>query len=76
MVHSLEKLHRYALPFSSALVAVFPMNTEWEEYLFRLLQKAYIDTRYTSWFVMEEQELLSLTSRVQKLQEVAAEFCG
>jgi len=76
MVHSLEKLHRYALPFSSALATVFPKNNEREEYLFRLLQRAYIDTRYTSDYTIRGADLLSLTTRVQKLHEVVSEVCG
>ena len=71
VVHSLEKLHRYALPFSSALATVFPQNNEREEYLFRLLQRAYIDTRYTSDYTVRGADLLHLTGRVQKLYEVA-----
>jgi len=76
MVHNLEKLHRYALPFSSALSTVFPQNSEREEYLFRLLQRAYIDTRYTSDYTVRGADLLKLTGRVQRLYEVAQEVAG
>lgn len=76
MVHSLEKLHRYALPFSSALASVFPLNNEKEESIFKLLQKSYIDTRYTAGFTMQEQDLISLSGRVRKLQEIAEAFCA
>ena len=71
MVHHLEKLHRYALPFSSALASVFPQNSEREQYLFRLLQRAYIDTRYASDYSVRGAELLKLTGRVQRLQGIA-----
>ena len=76
MVHSLEKLHRYALPFSEKVADVFPQNSERELHLFRLLQKAYIDSRYTSEYEVQEDELLCLTGRVGRLQEIAAACCG
>lgn len=76
MVHNLEKLHRYALPFSSALATVFPQNNEREQYLFRLLQRAYIDTRYTSDYSLKGAELLKLTGRVQRLHDVAEAVAG
>ena len=76
MVHNLDKLHRYALPFSSALAGVFPKNNDREEYLFRLLQRAYIDTRYTSDYMIRGADLLTLTGRVRKLHEVAEGVCG
>ncbi len=75
MVHSLEKLHRYALPFSEKIAAVFPQHNEREQYLFRLLQKAYIDTRYTSEYEVQEDELLCLTGRVERLLEIAEISC-
>lgn len=76
MVHSLEKLHRYALPFSSALATVFPQNNEREEYLFRLLQRAYIDSRYTTDYTVRGADLLHLTGRVQKLHELAEKIAA
>jgi len=75
MVHSLEKLHRYALAFSTTVDAVFPKNNEQEDHLFRLLQKAYVDTRYTSGYTIEGGELLCLMGRVGKLLEIAKESC-
>jgi HEPN domain-containing protein len=76
MVHSLEKLHRYALPFSSELARVFPQNSKQEEWLFGLLQKAYIDTRYTPDYTIREPELLGLTGKVQRLHDIATELCS
>ncbi|HEY4148016.1 MAG TPA: HEPN domain-containing protein [Chitinophagaceae bacterium] len=75
MVHSLEKLRRYALPFSEAAAAVFPQHNERELQLFRLLQKAYIDTRYTSDYEVSGEDLLCLMGRVEKLMEIARRSC-
>jgi HEPN domain-containing protein len=73
--HSLDRLHRYAIPFASLLGGIFPRNTEKEEKLFRLLQKAYIDTRYASDYIIEEGDFNCLAERISRLHEVARQFC-
>ncbi len=74
MVHSLEKLRRYALPFSEAVATVFPQHNERELQLFRLLQKAYIDTRYTSDYDVHEEDVLCLMGSVEKLLKIARSY--
>jgi hypothetical protein len=40
--HNLQKLANFASPFDPELVAIFPRNTDHENHLFQLLQRAYI----------------------------------
>jgi HEPN domain-containing protein len=73
--HSIDRLHRFALPYSADLDAIFPRQNEKEEQLFKLLQKAYIDARYTSVYAVTETDLLDMTTRVEQLYALAQQCC-
>lgn len=73
--HNIDRLHRFALPYAVALDTIFPRQNEKEEQLFRLLQKAYIDVRYTSAYVITETDVLDMTARVEQLYVVAQQCC-
>ncbi len=68
--HNLEKLFRYCYGFSAALYQVFPRHTDKEERLFRLLQQAYLDTRYTDNYAINNEELAILTERIHALHKI------
>ena len=65
--HNIDKLIRYCTMFSFELPAVFPRRNEKEKQLFRLLQTAYIDTRYKDDYSIKLEELTKLTTQVNKL---------
>lgn len=52
---------------SHKLPAAFPGNNDEDERLFRLLQKAYIVTRYKEDFTISSNELLTIIVRVKTL---------
>lgn len=70
--HSLERLLRYAALVSFRVHPLFPQQTEKDKRLFRLLQKAYIDTRYND-YTISGQDLVCLTGRVEHLCKVLAD---
>lgn len=68
--HSIDKLIRCCTMINYKIPAIFPREKEADERLFRLLQKAYIDTRYKEGFVINISDILTLTKRVKALQEI------
>lgn len=70
--HNLERLLRYGSMVSYQLPDVFPRKTENEKRLFGLLQKAYIDTRYTENYTINNTDLGLLTARVNRIIELLA----
>jgi HEPN domain-containing protein len=72
--HNLDKLLRYCRPFSAELARLFPRDTEKENNLFQLLQKAYVHGRYRDDYVVTEKELRVLNERVQQLQLIVREI--
>lgn len=73
--HNLDRLSRYAKGFSMAVNLLFPRNSEYEEHLFRQLQKAYIHSRYKDDYTITEDELQELLSRVKKLWQLTGQLC-
>lgn len=68
--HSLERLLRYASLTSYQLLDIFPQKTDHEKRLFNLLQKAYIDTRYTAQYKISNDDLVCLTEKVRHIHEI------
>lgn len=73
--HNLEKLRTYTKPFSDELYSIFPKNSNDEEHIFNLLQKAYVEARYSDDYKIEKSEVEELITRVSILQNVAEEIC-
>lgn len=70
--HNLERLLRYSSMVSYQLPDVFPRKNENEKRLFGLLQKAYIDTRYTENYTINNTDLNLLTERVNRIIKLLA----
>ncbi len=70
--HSIDRLIRYASLVSYQLPDLFPQRTEGEKRLFRLLQKAYIDSRYKEGYTISQEELLCLTEKVKRIHQLLA----
>jgi uncharacterized protein len=73
--HNLDKLARYVRSFSPELHHIFPRDNEKEERLFRLLQKAYIHTRYKDDYEITEKELKVIMERVNRLSAIVSRIC-
>lgn len=68
--HNIDRLLRYAAMASYQLPDLFPKNNDKEKRLFSLLQKAYIEARYTNSFNVQEREVKELQERVRHLHEI------
>lgn len=74
--HNLDKLRRYTRCIAPVLHNVFPKNTPTEVQLFNLLQKAYIEGRYSAHYQVLAAELAILVSRVQQLHSLVNTICA
>lgn len=70
--HNLERLLRYSSFLSGALTEIFTSHKEEDKRLIRLLQKAYIDTRYGKEYTIHYSDLLRLTEKVTRIADIAA----
>lgn len=67
--HSIDRLLRYGSLVAHQLSELFPRQTEQDRRLFKLLQKAYIDTRYKEDYKITDEELRILTDKIQRIHE-------
>ncbi len=74
--HSLDRFIRCGSMVSDKLALLFPRNSEKNERLFQLIQKAYIDTRYKDDYSISVDNLLILTERVRALENIVKETCS
>ncbi|WP_313239996.1 HEPN domain-containing protein [Sphingobacterium multivorum] len=75
--HNLQKLRNYAKHISTDLYQLFltPAWNEREQQLFDLLKKGYIDARYKLDYMIAEDDLKELISKVKKMQELVNHLC-
>ena len=73
--HNLKKLGRQVSSIHPRFQEVFPMRSEREKELFRLLKRAYVDARYEKNYVITKEELTYLGERVQLLGQLTKEIC-
>lgn len=71
--HSIDRLFRYASLVSTKLGQLFAQQTEQDKNLLKLLQKAYIHSRYKEDYRITDEELLALTNKIRRIHEVLAE---
>lgn len=65
--HSIDRLIRCCSMFCFELIDVFPRRSEKEKRHFQLLQKAYIDARYSEDYRIKLEELVVITTKVKTL---------
>lgn len=70
--HNLDKLRHYAKHLSPELFLIFPFPAKnvQEEHLFDLIKKGYIDARYKDDYIITEDELQQLISKVNEMEKV------
>jgi HEPN domain-containing protein len=68
--HNLYKLRRLCLSFCPEIKKIFPLDTNQENELFYLLQKAYVKARYSEDFIITDIDLESLLNKSTKLQKL------
>lgn len=68
--HNVERLLRYGSFLAGALTALFQLQREEDKRLIRLLQKAYIDTRYGKDYSIHHSDMLQLTEKVRCIADI------
>lgn len=71
--HNIERLTRYAGMVSYRIQDVFPRKTDKEKRLFTILQKAYIESRYSEDYTLSVTDLTELGERVRIMQDILVE---
>lgn len=72
--HNLDKMHRNCRAYSSELAQLFPRSNEHEQYLFKLLQRAFTEARYKPEYKIKESELYVLSQQISILQVAAKQI--
>lgn len=74
--HNLWKLRKKSKQYSKELFEVFRAETDkHEEHLFDLLKRGYVDARYRSDYVINEEELSVLIERVKLMNPIVERIC-
>jgi HEPN domain-containing protein len=68
--HNLDKLYRYTRSLEVGILEIFPRDTIEEKRLFKLLQGAYIQSRYSNDYTIKLSEINILNQRMNKLFEL------
>jgi len=69
--HNLDKLLRYCSMVSADVSDVFASNSLTDNRLLKLLQRAYIDSRYKPTYEISHVDLLTVTDKLRRLQNIA-----
>lgn len=74
--HDLEFLIEKCKPYTLDLAKVFPRDTDEEERLFKLLQRAYIEARYNKKnFTVTKADIDALIPRIELLRDIVEKVC-
>lgn len=74
--HDLEFLIEKCKPYTLDLAEVFPRDTDEEERLFKLLQRAYIEARYNKKnFTVTKADINALIPKIELLRDIVGKVC-
>jgi hypothetical protein len=73
-LHDIEELRSLASNYNEELWSIFAHSSEEQKKSFELLQKAYIEARYSDDYKISREQLLYLIGEVEKLQKVNAAY--
>ncbi len=75
--HDLEFLIEKCKPYTLDLAKVFPRDTDEEERLFKLLQRAYIEARYNKKnFTVTKADINALIPKIELLRDIVEKVCN
>lgn len=75
--HDLEFLIEKCKPYTLDLAKVFPRDTDEEERLFKLLQRAYIEARYNKKnFAVTKADIDALVPKIELLRDIVEKVCN
>jgi len=75
--HNLDILRQYAKPLSKELFTIFPFpnDNEFENHLFDVLKRSYIEARYKNDYIVNIEELIILQDRISKMKNIIERIC-
>lgn len=73
--HEHEFLIERCKPYTLELAKVFPCDTKEEERLFKLLQRAYIESRYNPDFEITKEDIDLLMPKAEMLRDIVEDVC-
>ncbi len=76
--HNLDILRQFAKPLSKELFALFPFpnENEFENHLFDLLKRSYIEARYKNDYSVDKDELTILMDKISKMKTEVEKICN
>jgi HEPN domain-containing protein/predicted nucleotidyltransferase len=75
-IHDIEELGSQVETINEEFKKVFPRDTPEKDERFKLLKKAYIDSRYKKNYSIGKEDLEYLNERVAVLKELVERICG
>lgn len=73
--HNLRILRQLSNSLSQDLFYIFPLDTDEDRLLFKLICKAYVDARYKPSYSISEDELIQLITKIEKLRNIGYTIC-
>ena len=74
--HDLEELMKYCKEYTKDIFRAFPRDTDDEERLFKLLQRAYIESRYNPEFEISKEDIDALMPKIELLRDITEKVCS
>ncbi len=73
--HDLESLMRACKEYAPEVYRLFPRDNAEEERLFKLLQRAYVESRYNPDFEITREDIDALLPKVERLRKLVERVC-
>ena len=74
-IHNIEILGELISAKEPAFLQAFPQDTKYDEHIFDLLQRAYIDSRYNENYLVSTEELTEMVKRIKAFQDLTEKLC-
>lgn len=73
--HKLAEFMNRCKRFTTEIFKVFPRDTPEEERLFKLLERAYVESRYNPDFEITKEDIDALLPKVEQLRDITERVC-
>ena len=73
--HNLTALMKACKEYAPEIFKVFPRDTPEEERLFKLLERAYVESRYNPDFEITKEDIDALLPKVKMLRDIGEKVC-
>lgn len=73
--HDLETLMKACKEYAPEIFKLFPRDTPEEERLFKLLQRAYVESRYNPDFEIAKDDIDALLPKIEQLRDIVEKVC-